>query len=32
VEVLLKQLQEKPVKKVNAPAPPNRSGWNEQMK
>ncbi len=32
VEVLLKQLQEKPVKKVNAPAPPDRSGWNEQMK
>jgi tricorn protease len=32
VEVLLKQLQEKPVKKVNAPAPPDRSGWNEKMK
>ena len=32
VEVLLKQLQDKPVKKVNAPAPPDRSGWNEQMK
>ncbi len=32
VDVLLKQLQEKPVKKVNAPAPPDRSGWNEQMK
>ncbi len=32
VEVLLKQLQEKPVKKVNAPAAPDRSGWNEQMK
>lgn len=32
VEVLLKQLQEKPVKKVNAPAPPDRSGWNERMK
>jgi len=32
VEVLLKQLQENPVKKVNAPAPPDRSGWNEQMK
>ena len=32
VEVLLKQLQERPVKKVNAPAPPDRSGWNEQMK
>ena len=32
VEVLLKQLQDKPVKKVNAPAPPDRSKWNEQMK
>lgn len=32
VEVLLKQLQEKPVKKVNTPALPDRSGWNEQMK
>ena len=32
VEVLLKQLQEKPVKKVNAPAAPDRSGWHEQMK
>ena len=32
VEVLLKQLQDNPVKKVNAPAPPDRSGWNEQMK
>ena len=32
VEVLLKELQENPVKKVNAPAPPDRSGWNEQMK
>jgi tricorn protease len=32
VEVLLKQLKENPVKKVNAPAPPDRSGWNEQMK
>jgi tricorn protease len=32
VDVLLKQLQENPVKKVNAPAPPDRSGWNEQMK
>ncbi len=32
VEVLLKQLQENPVKKVNAPALPDRSGWNEQMK
>lgn len=32
VEVLLKQLQEKPVKKVTAPAPPDRSKWHEQMK
>jgi tricorn protease len=32
VEVLLKQLQENPVKKVNPPTPPDRSGWNEQMK
>jgi tricorn protease len=32
VEVLLKQLQENPVKKVNAPAPPDRSKWHEQMK
>jgi tricorn protease len=32
VEVLLKELQEHPVKKVKAPAPPDRSGWNEQMK
>ncbi|MDP3913035.1 MAG: PDZ domain-containing protein [Bacteroidota bacterium] len=32
VEVLLKQLQENPVKKVNAPTPPDRSKWNEQMK
>lgn len=32
VEVLLKQLQENPVKKVNTPAPPNRSKWHEQMK
>jgi len=32
VEVLLKQLQENPVKKINAPTPPDRSGWNEQMK
>lgn len=32
VEVLLKQLQEKPVKKINAPAPPDRSGWHEQLK
>lgn len=32
VEVLLKQLQENPVKKVNMPALPDRSGWNERMK
>jgi tricorn protease len=32
VEVLLKQLLDNPVKKVKAPAPPDRSGWNEQMK
>ncbi len=32
VEVLLKQLQENPVKKVKTPAPPDRSKWNEQMK
>jgi len=32
VEVLLKQLKENPPKKVNAPTPPDRSGWNEQMK
>jgi tricorn protease len=32
VEVLLKQLKENPVKKVNPPAPPDRSGWNEKMK
>ena len=32
VEVLLKQLKENPVKQVKAPAPPDRSGWNEQMK
>ncbi len=32
VEVLLKQLQDKPVKKINAPTPPDRSKWNEQMK
>ncbi|HZK94795.1 MAG TPA: PDZ domain-containing protein [Prolixibacteraceae bacterium] len=32
VEVLLKQLQENPVKKVNPPTPPDRSGWNEKMK
>ena len=32
VEILLKQLQENPVKKVNPPSPPDRSKWNEQMK
>jgi tricorn protease len=32
VEVLLKELQENPVKKVQTPAPPDRSGWHEQMK
>jgi tricorn protease len=32
VEVLLKQLQENPAKKVNSPTPPDRSKWNEQMK
>ncbi len=32
VEVLLKQLQENPAKKVSPPTPPDRSGWNEQMK
>ena len=32
VEVLLKQLRENPVKKVNPPAAPDRSKWNEQMK
>lgn len=29
VEVLLKQLEAKPVKKVNSPTPPNRSEWIE---
>ena len=32
VEVLLKQLKENPAKKINAPAAPDRSGWNERMK
>ncbi|HEX7585856.1 MAG TPA: PDZ domain-containing protein, partial [Prolixibacteraceae bacterium] len=32
VEVLLKELQENPTKKVTPPTPPDRSGWNEQMK
>ncbi len=30
VEILLKQLKENPVKKVNAPVPPDRSGWIEK--
>jgi tricorn protease len=29
VEVLLQELKDKPVKKVNAPAPPDRSKWHE---
>jgi tricorn protease len=29
VEVLLKELQNKSVKKVSAPAPPDRSKWHE---
>ena len=29
VEVLLKELKENPPKKVTAPKPPDRSGWNE---
>ncbi|MCX6301340.1 MAG: PDZ domain-containing protein [Bacteroidia bacterium] len=29
VEVLLQELKDKPVKKVNAPAPPDRSKWRE---
>jgi tricorn protease len=29
VEVLLKELEDKPVKKVSAPAPPDRSKWRE---
>jgi len=32
VEVLMKELQDNPVKKVKAPAPPDRSKWHEQMK
>jgi len=32
VEILLKQLQENPVKKVNTPTPPDRSKWHEQLK
>ena len=30
VEILLKQLEENPVKKTKIPEPPNRSGWIEQ--
>jgi tricorn protease len=30
VEVLLKELEKNPTKKVKVPEPPNRSGWNEQ--
>ena len=30
VEVLLKELEKNPPKKVKVPEPPNRSGWNEQ--
>ncbi|MBK6962481.1 MAG: PD40 domain-containing protein [Bacteroidales bacterium] len=30
VEELLKELEAKPVKKVNPPTPPDRSGWNEK--
>lgn len=30
VEVLLKELEANPVKKVNPPAPPDRSGWIEK--
>ncbi|MFA5330232.1 MAG: PDZ domain-containing protein [Prolixibacteraceae bacterium] len=32
VEVLLKELEQNPPKKVSPPTPPDRSGWNEQMK
>ena len=31
VEVLLKELNEKPVKKVTAPVPPDRSKWHEDF-
>ena len=31
VEVLLRELGEKPVKKVTAPAPPDRSKWHEDF-
>ncbi len=30
VEVLLKELEKNPPKKVKAPTPPNRSGWHEK--
>jgi tricorn protease len=30
VEVLLEELKEKPVKKVSAPVPPDRSKWHEK--
>ena len=30
VEVLLKQLEENPPRKINAPKPPDRSGWIEK--
>jgi len=30
VEVLLKELEKNPPKKVKIPEPPNRSGWNEK--
>jgi tricorn protease len=30
VEELLKELKEKPVKKVNPPVPPDRSKWHEK--
>jgi tricorn protease len=30
VEVLLKELEARPVRKVNTPVPPNRSGWIEK--
>ncbi|MFZ2341226.1 MAG: PDZ domain-containing protein [Bacteroidales bacterium] len=31
VEVLLKELNEKPVKKITAPVPPDRSKWHEDF-
>ena len=30
VEVLLKELKEKPAKKVQSPQPPDRSKWHEK--